>query len=395
MELNEITEKIIEYLDGELPHSEEAELFAALSTNEELRTLMREHLAISRTIYSDATSLQPPPTAALNIVNALGLSVLNNEINNTQSVSSQPFQKARKFGVPILIALLSSLLTFFVTYYFFKPNESDVQNSKSIVQTPPIIISTIAQDDKPNTNLSTPLNNTLQTKNNLDKRETLLSEQKDINDEFQKIEESNINRKNDVNLSSEKNLATNLESRKISFKEPTYFTFKNEQNKNIYFTFRGIAGKSFPNPGISIEERNNILSNASLGLFFTQWDNIKFGIEFGNEIFGLSYLNTINGIEYIYEQKPAIYWGAVGIDYVLPFEILNQPNLQPFITLLAGGSQIGGPLIKGIGGLKYRPNRSNFEIYLGAEGTLLFYQNQKNYYLTRKIGITYGISIIF
>ncbi len=395
MEFKDITEKIIEYLDGELPVTLEQELFEALAANEEVRRLMREHLTISRTIQYDANSLQPPASTTLSIINTLGLSVAENftNINLNQETSSPILKKAKKFIVPAFLAILSSLLTFVATYYYFSTSKNDMQESKAIVQTPPIIVST-AEPIKPivhkvfvnkssqevleKEQLATPTNfpASLQT-TALQFSQTKINPDAGVN---------TLRKRHNFMLSKNNTLVNPI----ISNEE-----FNHKNDKNVSLSFRGIVGKSFPNPSISSSSTNKTLTNASAGLYFTQWDNIRFGIEFGNEVFGLSYKNVMSGIEYSYEQKPSIYWAAVGLDYTFPFNVLNIENLYPYTTFLAGGSQIGGPLLKGIAGLKYRPLNSNFEIYFGAEGTLLFYQNQKNYYLSRKISFTYGISITF
>lgn len=394
MELEKITEKIIEYLDGELPPSEERELFDALASNEELRHIMREHLTITRTIHTDLDAFQPPPEATMSILNSLGIGVTS----TTQPFEKSFWAKTKKFGVPILLVLITSLITFLITYNIMKQTEH-TEVAKSIVQTPPIIIASsvdneVATKTKKSSHYPiTIASKKFATKENTNKQESLnFSDNKNSSFALETKAISN-NAYNESILTPRNSEINHLASNFTDFPKNRFF--ETEQPKNIYFTLRGMVGKSSPNPNISYSAANKIFSNASTGLYFTQWDNVKFGIEFGNEVFGLSYLNVKDGVEYTYEQKPNIYWGAVAVDYNFPFEILSIKHLHPFMTVLAGGSQIGGPLFKGIAGLKFRPYGSNFELYLGTEGTLLFYQNQKNYYLTRKLSITYGMSIIF
>ncbi len=397
MDFEKTTEMIIQYLDGELSYQEEEELFNALATNEELRNIMREHLTIARTIRNDFDAYQPPTEATLNILTSLGISPAIN--NNSQPTTSDNsiLSKTKKFAPYILLVLITSLLTYFVTSTYLKHGEPKTEVVKSIVQTPPVIIATPMES-----------NETL-TKNKSHHSIPVAKSEKSIAQEnsFQFVPKNSIlnekpiaiNETKSNQFSFQKELYSNRQNHqnysyvnRISIQTP-FVVRNNEEPRNIFFTIRGITGKSFPNPNISSSDK--FLSNASVGLYFTQWDNVKFGIEFGNEVFGLSYLNVKDGVEFTYEQKPSIYWGAVAIDYSLPAQVFSIPGLHPFATVLAGSSQIGGPLFKGIIGLKYHPFGSNFEMYLGSEGSLLFYQNQKNYYLTRKLGLTYGLSIIF
>ncbi len=397
MEFKNLNEKIIEYLDGELPQFEEQELFSALASNEDLRNIMREHLAISRAIKADVDAFQPPANATFNILSSIGIPITAEGLQQN-TIPKSYWTKTRKVGIPILLVILSSLLTFLVTYNFMKPIEPTSKVAKAIVQTPPVIIASSIDDGIENSTAK--IANILVPKHNQNKpnaNQLTISNYQD-----------NVST-NQVLLNETKNSPSNTTTKyfadlnnptqalpKQNWKLNNSKRFENsEQPRNVYFTFRGIVGKSFPNPNIPFANANKIFTNMSVGLYFTQWDNVKFGIELGNEVFGLSYLNVKDGIEYTYEQKPSIYWGAVSVDYNCPVQLSSIPTIHPFITALAGGTQIGGPILKGIAGLRFRPYGSNFEMYLGTEGTLLFYQNQKNYYLTRKISLTYGMSIIF
>ncbi|MFN3307092.1 MAG: hypothetical protein ACK42Z_07895 [Candidatus Kapaibacteriota bacterium] len=397
MELNRNIEQIIEYLDGELPVTEEQELFSALVESEALRNAMRDYLTISRAIRFDTVSFQPPPVATLNILTKLGFNnndYLNPPFQNTKSFSS----KMKKFVLPILIALVSSLGTFLGTYFYFTKNQPVSDIPRAIVQAPPIIISSLHDEDNiapANNNIS--FNTYTRRSANQDSEAVVArSLQNSGTEPMNYILESHRFKANALN---ENNLIK--DNSQNEFYQTTFqqdrelFKFNASKPKDIFFTFRGIIAKSFPDPDIVSKGTDKLFANLSAGLYFTQWDNIKFGIEFGNEIFGLNYQNIKDGIEFTYEQKPNLYWAAAGVDYTFPKELMQIANIHPFATILAGGSQIGGPLLKGLFGLRYRPHNSNFEIYLATEGTLLFYQNQKKSFLSRKFGLTYGISVVF
>ncbi len=395
MELNKNLEQIIEYLDGELPITEEQELFSALAKSEPLRNAMRDYLTLSRAIHYDAVSFQPPPEATMNIFTKLGIQ----NIDYLNSPSPKTFSsKTKKFVLPILFALVSSLGTFLATYYYFNKNQHVPYTSRAIVQAPPIIISSV-QNENINSSLNTnaflntfPNRNAIQNSNAGNVLTLQTNDAKPIASLLETshfkanaLGEATLNKDDYSNDFYQTTFQQDKEIIKLSIPKP----------KNIFFTIRGIVAKSFPDPDIVPKGTEKLFSNLSAGLYFTQWDNIKFGIEFGNEIFGLNYQNMKDGIEFTYEQKPNLYWAAVGVDYTVPKELMQIPNIYPFTTILAGGSQIGGPLLKGLFGLRYRPFNSNFEIYLATEGTLLFYQNQKKNFLSRKFGLTYGMSVIF
>lgn len=392
MDTEHISKKIIEFLDGELPQSEEQSLFFLLSESDELRNVLKEHLAISRSVRNDFSAFVPPSSAIFNIAKTLNLKTIGQTVPNKPSFFA-------KLGKTAVLVLSTSILTFLLTFLLIKPDGS-INNEplRAIVQTPPIIFAEHEKNIADNNSLTKQKKYTVLNVTSNNHSLDQISETPFEDSEQKNQTNSNISLvehiTNNLNIADENDRIispNNIKPTKLIFN--SYLKSNSLlQDKSFVITLRGLTGKSFPNPDVAANDITS-LSNLSFGFYFTQWDNIKFGIEFGRETFGLSYENIADGILFNYEQKPSILWGAVGIDYSIPVSIYN--SFQPFVTLLAGGTQIGGPLVKGIAGIRFRPANSNFEAYLGAEGSLLFYQNQKIFYLTRKIGLTYGIAIIF
>lgn len=403
MDTQNISERIIEYLDGELPISEEPELFSALSQSEELRTEMREHLQISRSISKDTEALVPPPNALLTISSALGIGggqPIEQPVENAV-VSKNSFWQ--RFRWPIVSALVASLITFTITYFAMNSNDSqNILSSKAIVQTPPVIIASSGDVPQP----------TDKDKHRLSlgsmgighqRVEPSTEEYSNPPSQPDNLESVTLNPVNkvttptDLNVLSEKQVQNSINL--LNSNNDYNFELLNEKDhigRSSSLIIRGMIGHSFPNP--EVETQNTLFfSDMSAGLYFTQWNNIKFGIEFGRESFGLRYKNIENNIAFFKEQKPMIYWAAVGFDYSLPHKIFDGYGFEihPFVDILAGGSQIGGPLLKFITGLRLNPNSYGVGMFLGFEGSMLFYQNQSKFYLSRKLGLTYGLSINF
>ncbi len=403
MEIQNISERIIEYLDGELPISEESELFSALSQSEELRAEMREHLQISRSISKDTEALVPPPNALSAISSVLG-------IGNSQPIE-HPIGGAivpknslwKRFRLPMAFALVASLITFTITYFAMNSNDSqNILSSKAIVQTPPIIIASSGDSPQPivKNGQRLPLGSTAIERLRVESSTEEDSNPSSRTDNSELITLNSVNKATtsvNLNVLNEKQVPNLINQ--LNSKNNYNFELTNEKDnigRSSSLIIRGIVGHSFPNP--DVEPQNTLLfSNMSAGLYFTQWNNIKFGIEFGRESFGLRYKNIENNIAFYKEQKPTIYWAAAGFDYSLPYKIFNGYGfeVQPFIDILAGGSQIGGPLLKLITGLRLNPNTYGVGMFLGFEGSALFYQNQNKFYLSRKLGLTYGLSINF
>lgn len=403
MDIQNISERIIEYLDGELPISEESELFSALSQSEELRAEMREHLQISRSISKDTEALVPPPNALLAISSGLG-------IGSGQPVE-QPIGTAivpknslwQRFRLPMAFALVASLITFTITYFAMNSNDSqNILNPKAIVQTPPVIIA--SSGDSPQSNVKNakrlPLSSVAIGHQRIESSIEKYSNSSSRTDNLEVVTLNSANKVTaPINLDGldEKRVQNSINP--LNRNNNYNFELTNGKDnigRSNSLIIRGITGHSFPNP--DVETQNSLLfSNMSAGLYFTQWNNIKFGIEFGRESFGLRYNNIENNIAFYKEQKPTIYWAAVGFDYSVPYKIFDGYGyeIQPFVNILAGGSQIGGPLLKFITGLRLNPNTYGVGMFLGFEGSMLFYQNQSKFYLSRKLGLTYGLSINF
>lgn len=403
MDIQNISERIIEYLDGELPISEETGLFSALSQSEELRTEMREHLRISRSISKDTEALVPPPNALFTISSALGIGSGQPIKQPSRNPIAPKNSLWQRFRLPMAFALVASLITFTITYFAMNSNDSqNILNSKAVVQTPPVIIA--SSGDSPQL--------TVKNAQRLPLGSIAIEHQRiESSIEEYSAPSSRTNNSELVTLNSTNKVTTPVNLNGLDKKQvqnsinplnrnnSSNFEFTNEKDnigRSNSLIIRGIIGHSFPNP--DVETQNALLfSNMSAGLYFTQWNDIKFGIEFGRESFGLRYKNIENNIAFYKEQKPTIYWAAVGFDYSLPYKIFNGYGfeIQPFVDILAGGSQIGGPLCKLIAGLRLNPNTYGIGMFLGFEGSMLFYQNQSKFYLSRKLGLTYGLSINF
>ncbi|MCX7879158.1 MAG: hypothetical protein N2517_00665 [Ignavibacteria bacterium] len=398
----DVAQMIIEYLDGELPPNEEHYLFAVLSDNEEFRNLMREHLTLSRSIKTDLQSYQPPESATHHIFNSLGftstlpISKSSTAFPNIKEGNVSLWQKVK---LPLFFSFVSAVLTFFATYFILNSlNTSKVEKVQAIVQTPPKIVVISESDEKPRPLESTKVSNNIQIVKEDTKSSNLLAENPTSTNYGLILDHStNVNRGNDLSVRTLLNNKQSsdlipLESLPYSPFMSNFVTSKSEQSFGVLV--RHLTSWSFPDPDVP-STLGSGLSNVSLGIYFSQWDNVRFGIEIGKEPFGQRFKNIEEGVELLYEQKPTIYWAGVAFDYTFPYNLLKQNYLRPYITFLAGGSQVGGPLIKGLSGIRFKPANSPFDFFLGLEGSLLFYQNQGRFYSTQKFGLTYGMCIIF
>lgn len=396
MEDSNAFKKIVEYIDNELPLSEEATLFSILAQSEELRTEMREQLRISRLVMKDRVNLSPPQSVTMNLLSTLGFSQTQSGASSPIPVEAHKISLWQKFKLPVISALLSSLITFLVVFFLLQKNtniENKLASQYPIVQTPPIIISTVEGASDNFSNPPSSVNQISKIKQN----HISLNEEK-----FDSI--SNIS-KNFVETQIKSPSEGSLIARnpRQSLNTSSNYLFLSPFPNNIGFNegkgkhslvIRKMQGFSIPNPNI---ESNDALlfSNMSIGFYFLQFSHVQFGVECGREVFGQRFINSIDNIDFYYEQKPMLYWGAVGAKYFFSDNLWGIDNLSSTATLLAGGTPIGGPLVKLLLCLNWAPESSIFGMYFGLEGTLLGYQNQNKYYWSKKLGLTYGFMINF
>lgn len=396
MQDSNVYKKIIEYIEGELPPSEEVNLFSLLAQSEELRAEMREELKISRLVLKDRANLLPPQSVTMNLLSTLGFSRSQTNLNSPVPVGTYKISLWQKLKLPLVFALLSSLITFLIVFFLVKEDSRIGNNLAShfqIVQTPPIIVSSIESVSENNSYSRISVNQISNGKqNHIGLNEEKFDNISDISKNFfetqiKSSDESSFlarDFRQDLDVSSNY-FALNPSPNKKGFNE----------NKGKYsLIIRGMQGFTMPNPNV---ESNDALlfSNMGIGFYFLQFSRVQFGVEFGREIFGQRFINSIDNIDFYYEQKPMLYWGAVGAKYFFSDNLWGIDNLSSTATLLAGGTPIGGPIIKLLLGLDWTPSPSIFGMYLALEGTLLAYQNQNKYYWSKKFGFTYGLMVNF
>lgn len=395
MQDSRISEKIIEYVDGELPVSEEPSLFSSLAESEELRAEMREQLRISRIVSKDRGTLIPSPSITLGVLSALGFVQEAPNSPLTAPINVGKFSLWQKIRIPFTVAVLSSLLTFLSVYFFMrqsKDGENKYVSKPAIVQTPPIIITSLETTSKTkHTDKST-----FYTQVDRHKYEgNLIVDSKEISNNQANFFVDRVNPpQNDISILPIKENNVNSLNR-----IPTFIFQRNkidniQGNGRYTLILRGMQGFTFPNPDVNTNDAL-LFSNMSIGFYFLKFSRVQFGVEFGREIFGQRFVNTVNNIDFYYEQKPMLYWGAVGTKYYIADNFLGIKDLSPTATLLAGGSQVGGPLIKLLLGLNWDPKGTGLGMYLGVESSVLTYQNQNRFYWSKKFGLTYGMLFNF
>ena len=394
-------------LDGELAQSQEVPLFTELASNDELRTEMRDMLAVKNTVRNDSEAFVPPIAAASAVFSSAGYALPGAFALGLKTLLT------KYLWLPVLTAAIAGLSVFFI----FRDNY-DNQMLKAVQENQLLK----AQLSKSNTELSK-----IQSEN-----ERLLFEVSRIPETNEIIRYirvpvvSSMSSENKVDENKVSNNNTDGFDREqvlLSESKPNYKTISSQDINSLYsgsihsytdgrienryspipnkistdgldymLTFRGMAGMTYPQVSTTTSPE---MSNFALGMFFkTSYPGIRIGMEFGHEPFSQKFNNTENGMKYSYEQMPNLWWGGAGVVADFNYEIDEIFGARPYGKLFLGASEIG-PLGKIGAGFQWFSASWGLGAFLGIEGSLLGYENQGSWYTSEKIGITYGLSIQF
>lgn len=151
---------------------------------------------------------------------------------------------------------------------------------------------------------------------------------------------------------------------------------------------RGMA--TSPTTELSVQPQTVWYDDMSIALLYQTSDRIAIGMEAGNETFPQVFEGQRNGQQIKYEQQPSSGWAGAFLRY--SFAPLGG-GFTPFAQVLGGGTKFG-PLGRATVGVQYSP-AGPLTFLLGVEGTGMAYQFQNSWFTSSKIGFTYGVAVRF
>lgn len=154
--------------------------------------------------------------------------------------------------------------------------------------------------------------------------------------------------------------------------------------------FRGMNTTSFPSATIATSS-NPWMQNMAIAVFHTSGQH-DLGLEFGQEPFAMHYHGIENGKAVRYEQNLLTPWLLASWRYRLhPFSVAG---IEPYFTASLGSSLYFWPMARTGAGLMYMPDR-RVRFHIGVEGSMLAYPYQEQWFTSRRVGLTYGLSVLF
>ncbi|GEM_PF-1211281 len=153
---------------------------------------------------------------------------------------------------------------------------------------------------------------------------------------------------------------------------------------------RGMNTASFPSPTISTSS-DPWMQNMAVAVFYTSGQQ-DLGIEFGQEPFAMHYHGVENGKAVRYEQNLLTPWLLASWRH--RFRPISVAGIEPYLTASLGSSLYFWPMARTGAGLMYMPDR-RVRFHIGVEGSMLAYPYQQQWFTSRRVGLTYGLSVLF
>jgi len=417
------SEKLVAFLDGELPQEDTTTLFYELAQNADLQDEMRQFVHLRNNLRN--TQVVPLPHLKNNILKNIGLKegpvttfldassktaallvalfynktslsiilvamlsvgailILNNATDNNDfakaPLQSQELSVAINAGIPVTESSIADDMNKPVTSKMSKGNANTTSGvlSKMKSQSNGLAMNSRTSNAANSSGINTLTNDVINTNNTYDGGTNLV---------LPTVFPSGIN---NFNIPFGVNIQSPNRRRMVADNDLLAGIM---QNTTIYIN--RLDARSYPDfslPG----ENNPLFNDLRIGIRYKFADNHSIGLAGGLENFLMTFdKEEADGIIYRYDQSWNGWW--IGLTYHYNFGELLNTGLYPELNVLAGSTPVG-PLFRGGLGMNYYITE-DFYLNLGFEaGTMIFNQNQSSgnskWFSTEKLGFTIGVGV--
>lgn len=383
------SDKLTDFIDGELTPGEEREMFSALSYDDNLRTEYKSIVSMFNSIKSNINTYAPSEKMTMGVFSELGLSNAVPLPNKSNKIFS------KNNIIPAAIGgIIAAIFTIAIMGFFFMPKAGKIfADSNANINPPnkeiasvPVITSESNSQTKPNHVKIKPVINL------------------ENPPEIEEPKEENMvpPALNLISFSNPKSSGKNCGTQAPSF----YFNENFQPQQNILY--QPLAQSSNFNPEFELEIKNattwdlpsadnrfqssNVLNNMTATLFMFLNDNFAVGAEIRQESFYMTftdYGSTGKGNIQNIEQKPEITSYGVAAKFLPSKDNLFNPYIQTGVSFNSAGFVFRNEL-----GFEIKP-AEHLIFNIGAEYSRLTFQYKQNYFYSQKIGFFYGASYRF
>ncbi|RPI69427.1 MAG: hypothetical protein EHM43_01840 [Ignavibacteriae bacterium] len=431
-------EHLQQLLDGELDPMHESTLYGELSVNGAPRTEFREQIALKNAVQDDRMTLMPPAALTNSLFTGMGFAAPLAGAAVGAAGGSMLLQWLSRLGIPLLSAITAATLTWTI---------SEQPNSR--IQEQPNVIPSTARNEQPNVIPSTARNESTNDRENelaqlrdenVLLRERLASankrgvnvipsetrnatvipsetrnanvipsetrnatvipsaarnEQPNVIPSEARNEQTN-NVEADVNpltqqvrVANDITMTRNADTRFIAPQTLTSASMMMRTYPSLMVQVRGF--QLAPTVSTAANEETDWYSNLGFAALYQLNARHSVGLEVGNESYPMVFEGDRNGQLVRYEQYPTTAWA--GLTYRYTGVNLGSTSFAPYGQFMIGGSKFG-PVGRMSGGMQYSPV-GPLSFLFGIETSALAYSFQDAWYLSPKIGLTYGLAVRF
>jgi hypothetical protein len=391
------------YLDNSLTQGEEAVLFQALSTNDELRNEFKQSIAMDKSMSKRISAFVPSSTSTVNIFSQLGIGAAAGVAASAAAVGLKQtlITFLTTYSQAIISGVIAVALTTagFLAFHNPKDSESTILSDKANLgyYSDNYGISSLQHDYA---SIYSVENNNVVIVDTVVKYITRkIVEQGSKTSNPIPIEADNAIVVEEplhmASLSTPANATTLHQSRSFNFRqiENNNTTSVHEFNKPADFglsvELKGNGYWSLNKPDVP-QYSSSLLTNMQVTALYRLSDHFKLGFDIRQESFYQNFTGSNEiGEEFNYKQYP----GYVSIGLVGRYSFLKNNIFSPFVQLGLGGTATGytGRALLGIE--LFPMSALNFVI--GIEGSNLLYLHQGKIFNSPKLGLNYGISFNF
>ncbi len=407
------------YLEGELNTIEKDLLFAELSRNPELREYFDQQIQFNQLFQKDFQTISPPIESTNYIFSSLNFKIPNSSFPQPHNAPTPFFLKFNQMLFKYLPYVASSIIGGLVTFVLIwlliprNPSSTPVQSQTYTLtqsnlpvphsqEIPKIVAGESKQNGIRPQNLESIIQSAFKkwfsqyfaqrSPDNVMQNDT-----NPISNTLSAIDNSNVHSISTVkdlwtlnpNFNQKEKYIPILSNSNNVYQISNQSDFLLDQLGRVSLSFRGYMMKSEPDVNVN-SKQTSLLNNAGIGIGYQLGESSSLGLEFGQEKFAQKFTLTRNEDKSFYKQNPLLWW--YGIYYQQAFsQLFSISALKPLAKLFLGGTP-AGPLLRGSVGLQYTPDR-RVSLFLGWEGSILWYKVQNNLYQTKKNGLTYGVSV--
>ena len=380
----EYEDKLVEFIDGEIPEEEERELFSMISMDDSLRGEYKNLLAITNTIKASAGIYSPSTELKASVYSDLNIST---PAKHTP-VPAKFMQGTKWHLLSGGIGALLATSVFMISTNFFSNDNN--QPKPSIINQSAVAQQIESQNGElKNDKVSFRNNNQnfITNDNNMNDKSKMETLQDENNSMLLAISEprysARINFRTDENLKFGK-----LDNSDISLESDNHNIQKDDA---IDLSIEAGWSLNWNLPKETIQPaKMNEFNNLGIELFFNVVQNFDFGISVRQETFFTRYEEQFSNNQILkYEQNPNL--TSYGITFRQRF--LNEKKLQPLAQINFVVNNYGIILRPSIG-ILYKINDS-FSLVENLEYSNMLFTHDQTWFSASKIGLKFGINYKF